>query len=193
MIKPTIGRLVWFTPSNDSGRPRISGLPLAAIIVGILSDTCINLAVFDANGDSFGQTSVPLIQDDTTEKPDGFYAEWMPYQQKQAAIDEMAELEKAFMGGSITFKDERTDEEKQAANERQTAEMSAHIKKMLETIKPDLIEVFGDKTREKYIAAALTGLLANERLTKLDRDEIAELAIGYTDAVILATQETTNA
>lgn len=189
MIKPTIGRVVWFTPANDSGRPRIAGLPLAALIVGVWSDTCINLAVFDANGDSFGQTSVPLIQDETAEKPDGFYAEWMPYQRMQAAFDEQAELQDQLLaGGTISFKDERTPEEKQAANERQTAEVSAHINQVLETVKPHLIEVFGDKTREKYIAAAITGLLASGAYRKEEASAVIGMAVCYADAAVLATQ-----
>lgn len=98
-IVPTVGRVVWFTPSHDSVRPRIAGLPLAAMIVGVWSDTCVNLAVFDANGDSFGQTSVPLIQDETAIKPDGFYAEWMPYQKGQAAKTEA--LEQKLCSGSV--------------------------------------------------------------------------------------------
>lgn len=81
--------------------------------------------------------------------------------------------------------DPRTPEQIQADNERHTAEMSAHINKVFETIKPHLLEVFGEKTREKYMAAALTGLLANERLTKLSPDEIADLAVDYVEAVIL--------
>lgn len=89
--------------------------------------------------------------------------------------------------------DPRTPEQIQEANERQTAEMSAHIKKMLETIKPDLIEVFGDKTREKYIAAALTGLLASGSYHHDEASAVVGLATCYADAAILATQETTEA
>ena len=91
MIKPTVGRVVLFTPAKSDPMATIDGQPCAAIIAGVFSDTCVNLAVFDANGANHSRTSVPLIQDDNP-KPDGYYAEWMPYQKGQAAKTE--ELEK---------------------------------------------------------------------------------------------------
>ena len=89
--------------------------------------------------------------------------------------------------------DPRTPEQIQADNDRQTDEMSSHINKMLETVKPHLIEVFGDKTREKYIAAALTGLLASGAYRREEASAVIGMATCYADAAILATQETTNA
>lgn len=90
-MAPTVGRVVWFTPSVNDNISRNGDQKLAAIITCVWSDTCVNLSVFDANGAVHSRTSVPLLQDDMT-KPDGYYCEWMPYQKGQAAKTE--ELEK---------------------------------------------------------------------------------------------------
>jgi len=87
MIKPTIGRVVWYHPSELEG---ISDQPLAALVAYVWSDTLVNLAVFDSNGTSSGRTSVFLFQGDG-ERPASCFAEWMPYQLGQAAKTEAAE------------------------------------------------------------------------------------------------------
>lgn len=79
MIKPTIGRVVWFHPAGSSNDDQ----PLAAIVAHVWSDTCVNLAVFDANGIASNQTSVFLFQGDS-DRPSSSYCEWMPYQIGQA-------------------------------------------------------------------------------------------------------------
>jgi hypothetical protein len=93
MISPTVGRVVWFTPSADDTIVRNGTQPLAAIVTCVWSDTCVNLAVFDANGVATNRTSVLLIQDDAA-RPGGYFCEWMPYQKGQAAKTEA--LEKLF-------------------------------------------------------------------------------------------------
>ena len=92
MIKPTVGRVVLYTPLKTDGLVYTPGEKLAAIVCKVWSDTCVNLAVFDANGIATNRTSVPLIQEDNQPVPEGFYCEWMPYQIGQAAKTE--ELEK---------------------------------------------------------------------------------------------------
>ncbi|MBV8666712.1 MAG: hypothetical protein JO269_09530 [Burkholderiaceae bacterium] len=85
MIKPSIGRVVWFHPSlSDLSLAKGDGQPLAAIVAHVWSDTCVNLAVFDANGVSTSRTSVLLVQDDNPVPDGGYYCEWMPYQKQQA-------------------------------------------------------------------------------------------------------------
>jgi hypothetical protein len=92
VIKPTVGRIVWFYPaSNEDKMPYDKGQPLAAIVTKVWSDTMVNLAVFDANGIRHGRTSVPLRQPGPTH-PDNYYCEWMPYQIGQAA--KHAEMDK---------------------------------------------------------------------------------------------------
>lgn len=83
MIKPTVGRVVWYHPPFTADS-RTNEETLAAIICHVWSDTCVNLAVFDANGTASNQTSVFLYQGDS-DRPSSFYCEWMPYQLGQAA------------------------------------------------------------------------------------------------------------
>lgn len=76
MIKPTVGRIVHYYPPSDSN---CSG-PLAAMVVCVWSDTCVNLAIFDKNGVAMGKppTSVLLIQDGNEVPSGGSYCCWPP-------------------------------------------------------------------------------------------------------------------
>lgn len=80
MIKPTIGRVVWF---HEPFKPDTLEQPRAAIVCYVHSDRCVNLAVFDENGNTSGKTSVPLRQEGDV-APSGEFCEWMPYQIGQA-------------------------------------------------------------------------------------------------------------
>lgn len=92
MIKPTIGRVVWYHPYSSTPEQQ----PQAAVISYVWSDTCVNLGVFNPNGNSIGVTSVFLWQNDgEVERPSSSYAEWMPYQQGQAAKTEALEKQLA--------------------------------------------------------------------------------------------------
>lgn len=90
MIKPTLGRIVWFKPGKDDRTPSNPDGLCAAFITCVHSDSMVNLCVFDANGHPTPRTSVPLVQDDE-EVPVGCYCQWMPYQLGQAARTEAAE------------------------------------------------------------------------------------------------------
>lgn len=89
MIKPTIGRVVWYHPVQSD--PEIV---FAAIVCHVWSDTCVNLHVMDSNGHCFAKTSVLLYQGEG-QKPTHEFAEWMPYQQGQAAKTEQLEKQLA--------------------------------------------------------------------------------------------------
>jgi hypothetical protein len=81
VIRPTVGRIVWFRPSGPNGPT------LAAIVCGVNSDTSVNLHVLGMFGDSLGgHVSIHLKQEDS-ETPPAPYAEWMPYQLKQVERD----------------------------------------------------------------------------------------------------------
>lgn len=94
MIKPTIGRIVWYTPC-DSDRVTLTQYDpeqkLAAIVTHVWGERCVNLAVFDSNGTVHQKTSVQLVQDGDPCNTLGGYAEWMPYQKGQAAKTEALE------------------------------------------------------------------------------------------------------
>lgn len=90
MIKPTVGRVVWFHPEGGfSGVTNDKTQPLAAIVTYVWHDRMVNLVVFDHNGTPFGKTSVQLVQEEDSVEgsyvPQGYYCEWMPYQIGQAA------------------------------------------------------------------------------------------------------------
>lgn len=99
MIKPTIGRKVWYWPSDYD---RHIGLktparydhsvieaydgsqPCDATIVYVHSDRMVNLQVIDHNGHPHIRTSIELFQEGEERPASRSYAEWMPYQVGQA-------------------------------------------------------------------------------------------------------------
>ena len=95
MITPTVGRVVWFWPPKDNAVWHANGghgQPLCALIAHVWSDTCVNLAIFDANGCPVANppTSVLLLQDGNP-RPSEYFCEWMPYQKGQASKTEALE------------------------------------------------------------------------------------------------------
>ncbi len=100
MIKPTVGRVVWFYPLGANQNPH------AAIIAHVWSDTCVNLAIFDGDGrpDMKPPTSIRLLQEGDEAPSNGLYCTWMPYQKGQAAKTE--ELEKQLETATAASADE---------------------------------------------------------------------------------------
>lgn len=95
IIKPTIGRRVWYVPSEyDRGLGSIAPLsgvmvadgtqPCDAGICYVHGDRLVNLSVVDHNGSIHARTSVKLLQDGDEPPEGGGYAMWMPYQVGQA-------------------------------------------------------------------------------------------------------------
>jgi hypothetical protein len=91
VIKPTVGRVVLYKAHSNETYPGAGDGFQPAIVCKVWSDTCVNLAVFDANGNPSGRTSVLLVQPEA-ESPGAGYCTWMPYQVGQAQKTE--ELEK---------------------------------------------------------------------------------------------------
>ena len=94
MIKPTIGRVVWFQPTKttfEALRPQ----PYPALICHVHSDNSINVGYFTEDGTPGKATMVKLVQegDDTSGLTTGGYAEWMPYQLAQAATPGVTEVQ----------------------------------------------------------------------------------------------------
>lgn len=94
MIKPTIGRKVWYWPSASDKTGPVSmqqqtGQPLDATIIAVWGDRVVNVLVTDIVGKQFPVLSCDLLQpgDQPLANPDGQiigrYVEWMPYQQGQ--------------------------------------------------------------------------------------------------------------
>lgn len=97
-IRPTIGRKVYFNPSNakapsdgspfdalarshggDQGHP--SYQPFDATIVYVHSDSMVNLAINDHGGTPTARHSVPLWNGEGPRPgPTESFAEWMPFQ-----------------------------------------------------------------------------------------------------------------
>jgi len=80
MIKPTVGRVVWFR-EYVLGK-QTHNEPLAATVAWVNEDDTVNLTVHSESGTTYGITDIPLIQDDL--KPNCDYCEWMPWQLGQA-------------------------------------------------------------------------------------------------------------
>lgn len=83
MIEPTVGRVVLYTPAVGEGFDRGDQERFAALIAAVNANGSINLAVFDASGNSHSRQSVPLQQPGDIVL--GAHAEWMGYQLGQAA------------------------------------------------------------------------------------------------------------
>ena len=101
MIKPTVGRKVWYRPSKfdmsgagamqaASAGPGGEMQPLDATVIAVWGDRMVNLLVVDITGKLYPKLSVTLLQEGDAPGKDadgnviGGYAEWMPYQQGQA-------------------------------------------------------------------------------------------------------------
>ena len=81
MIKPTIGRVMWYWPVKDQRGDQ----PWAAIVTHVWGDHMVNIAAFSPNGAHTSFTSVPIVQDGSPYTVgDSPYCEWMPYQIGQA-------------------------------------------------------------------------------------------------------------
>jgi hypothetical protein len=84
MIKPTIGRVVWYSPAASE---RIPGEPndqmFDAHITYVWNDRMVNLMAVTPNGTPFGVTSVTLVQEGDASPIERFCV-WMPYQVGQA-------------------------------------------------------------------------------------------------------------
>ena len=91
MIKPTIGRKVWYWPSElDKGSMSVrdNKQPLDATIVFVATDNLVNLCVLDHIGRPFCRPEVLLLQVQADADEIRPFAEWMPYQKGQAAKTE---------------------------------------------------------------------------------------------------------
>lgn len=97
IIKPTVGRVVWFHPGAAfTGKVHENATPLAATVAYVWGDRMVNLSVTDHNGAVWPVTSVTLVQEGD-QAPNGHWCEWMPYQVGQAKKHDP--LQGAIVGG----------------------------------------------------------------------------------------------
>lgn len=96
MIKPTVGRVMWYRPGDNlqGGMTQHDpAQPMSAHVVFVWNDHMVNLLVIDHAGGIHARSSVPIVQDGSPwSAGPSPYAEWMPYQKGQAAKAE--DLEK---------------------------------------------------------------------------------------------------
>ena len=97
MIKPTIGRKLWFWRTKEqfeaaqaanqdhSTTGRIDEQPEDATIVAVWNPTLLNLQVIDHHGVARAETSVQLLQEGDLIPPSRF-ATWMPFQVGQSKL-----------------------------------------------------------------------------------------------------------
>lgn len=93
MIKPTIGRRVWYWPNGVTVGDKPFAIidpavPLDAGIVYVWGDRIVNLDVADHYGYHHSASSVMLVQEGDPVPTIGSYATWMPYQVSQAKKSE---------------------------------------------------------------------------------------------------------
>ena len=109
MIKPTIGRKVWFHPGpgdslyDPADAVTYLGQPFDATVVYVWNDRLVNLTVASHNGDTYGRSSVILVQPGEAPPTGKSWCEWMPYQvgQSQAVKQAQAEVpQQAAPGGA---------------------------------------------------------------------------------------------
>ncbi len=91
MIKPTIGRQVWYYAGSvpDISSQALSDQPFAATVVHVNEDETINVLVLDHIGKSHFVSGCPLVQNLTSCDINAVcaYCTWMPYQVAQAEKD----------------------------------------------------------------------------------------------------------
>lgn len=95
MIKPTVGRIVWFIPSKFDDKRDDRTQPLAATVVRVWHERLVNLRVISQSGSSeWGETSVALLQEEDKPLEGGRYAMWMPYQIGQSKAPHQPTVDK---------------------------------------------------------------------------------------------------
>lgn len=90
VITPTVGRIVWYYPSEDDRiNNKLGGdtkQPMAAQICYVWHDRMVNLSVTSHVGMVTPRANVLLLQGDAQYEPKQPYCTWMPYQVGQAKV-----------------------------------------------------------------------------------------------------------
>jgi hypothetical protein len=92
MIKPTVGRVVLYTPPADDPILKDYNAPFKADVIYVWGDRCVNLDVTYPDGTYRFVSSATLVQEGDSVAEAGRYAQWMPYQVGQAKKHETLAL-----------------------------------------------------------------------------------------------------
>lgn len=84
VIKPTVGRVVWYYPQKSDPGGEVPGGPQAATVAHVNQDGSVNLGIHDSEGLHYNRTNIPLVQPGDPIPKTGGYCCWMPYQIGQA-------------------------------------------------------------------------------------------------------------
>ncbi len=86
VIQPTVGRVVYYYPSEHDVlyKPGYAE-PRAAIVVRVWNDRMVNLSVADTEGNWQGRTSVALVQEGDEAPAGRSFCQWMKFQLDQAS------------------------------------------------------------------------------------------------------------
>lgn len=114
-IKPEVGRTLYYYPAANNPMPGSPG-PLAAKVVYVHGETCVNLVVWDSNGNAHTFGSVRLAQPDCEIRPGEAYCAWMPYQIEQAETKAKFAEARANMEAAVRSQAEKTKLAAAAAN-----------------------------------------------------------------------------
>lgn len=102
MIKPTVGRRVWYRPAKADAREGFVVLdpaqPCDAGIAFVHGDRLVNITVADHRGVLHSMSEVKLLQDDDKAPEGRHYCEWMPFQKGQSAAADTKGLPGAVSG-----------------------------------------------------------------------------------------------
>ena len=85
IIKPTIGRVVWFWPVRAGAYQKDPAQPLAAMVAFVHSNNRINIGYIDSSGMHACRQHVLLVQPGE-EIPNESHCTWMPYQIGQSRL-----------------------------------------------------------------------------------------------------------
>lgn len=86
MVKPTIGRVLWYYPV-DYART-LGAQPNPVLVCYVHEDRLVNVGGFNELGHAtIAAQFVPLLQDDDKPPTDNHYCTWMPHQVQQAAAN----------------------------------------------------------------------------------------------------------
>jgi hypothetical protein len=91
VIRPTIGRVVWYKATLHEDYPGARAGFQAAMICAVLNDRLVNLLVVDQAGNTMGRTMVPLIQPGDESQLQWGYCCWPEYHdagKSTAALEE---------------------------------------------------------------------------------------------------------